>query len=261
MRNILKNSTSLKTLGAAAILAAGTAFAGAASAATVIQNQSFSFGEVAATVTTGTTDSATNQQTLSFAGLSRFNTGLGTLNSITFNIGWTGEVEFSWSQLGPFTAHTATQRSTVTFRADGSTDSVSATATNGTQVIPNQGRFQLNMVGALDIAGGSAFTESSAAFLALFSGPGSIASSIELENFIELTVDEGGPVTGTTRNCPPFGSLDCGVMSGNPFPIVRGNLQITYDYTEATVAMSAPGGIALLGLGLIGMGVSRRRRK
>lgn len=260
MRVSLKNSISRKNLGAAAILAAATVFSGTAGAATIVQSQSVSFGEVAATVTTGTTDSATNQQALSFAGLSRFDTGLGTLNSVSFNVGWTGEVEFSWSQLGPFTGHTVTQRSTVSFRADGSTDSVSATATDGTQTIPNQGLFQLGAVGARDIAGGGVFTETSAAFLALFSGPGSIASSIELENFVELTVNSGGPVTGTTRNCPPFGSLDCGVASGAIIPSIRATLEITYDYTEASIAMPAPGGIALLALGLIGLGAVRRRR-
>lgn len=261
MRVSLKNPISLKNLGAAAIFATATAFAGVASAATIVQNQLFSFGEAQATVTTGTTDSDTNQETLSFGSLSNFNTSLGTLNSVTFNIGWTGEVEFSNRQLASFTAHTVTNRSTVTFRADGSTDSVSATATDGIQIIPDQGFFQLGFVGARDIAGGGTFTETSAAFLALFSGPGGIASSIELENFIELTVDSGGPVTGTTRGCPAFGSTQCGVLSGNIFPQVRGSLQITYDYTEASVAMSAPGGMALLTLGLIGMGAARRRRR
>lgn len=254
----------MKNFSVASILIAGVTFAGAANAATIVQNQFFSFGEAEASITTGltgVTSSTTNQQTISFASLSRFDTGLGTLNSVSFNVSWTGEVENTWRQLTSFTAHTVTQRSTVTFRADGSTDSVSAIAGGIPQIVPNQGILQLGASGALDIAGGGAFTETSAAFLALFSGPGSIASSIELENYIELTVTEGGAVTAATRGCPSSGSIVCGVNSGNVFPLIRGNLEITYDFTEASVAMSAPGGIALLTLGLIGMSATRRRRR
>ncbi|MFT5486416.1 MAG: hypothetical protein ACI9MU_001330 [Alphaproteobacteria bacterium] len=261
MRVSLKNSISLKNLGAAAILATATVFAGAASAATIVQNQLFSFGEAEASVTVaaGATDSDTNQQTFSFSSLSKFNTGLGTLNSVSFNVSWTGEVEVRKSELNASSNYSFTHLSTVTFRADGITNGATASA-SVTDTIVGHPFFPINAVGPLDIAGGGTSTETSAAFLALFSGPGSIASSIELENVVDLTVTSGGPVFAATRGCPPFGSPVCGAFSGNTFPQVRGNLQITYDYTEASVAMSAPGGMALLGLGLIGMGAARRRR-
>lgn len=251
---------SFKNLGAAGILVAGTAFAGISSAATIVQNQLVTFGEAPASVavSAGNTDNNTNQQTLSFGSISKFNTGLGILNSVTFNISWVGEVEFSRQELDPATNYSVFNRSTVTFRADGSTDSVSATADAG-QTVVGHPFFNIGAVAALDIAGGGTFSETDAGFLAAFSGPGSIASTIELENFVELTVTAGGSIQAATRGCPLFGSLICGVNSGNFFPAVRGSLMVTYDYSESVAQIPAPGGIALLALGLIGVGAVRRR--
>lgn len=259
---VVSMSHSFKILGAAAILAVGGVFASAVNAAMIVQNQAFTFGEATATVTVanGNTDSNTNQQTISFGGISRFNTALGTLNSITFDINWSGEVEHSFQQLAPFTGHSTTHASTVTFRADGSTASTSANVGETQTFAPLFG--PLGGFGARDISGAGLFTETDASFLALFTGPGSIVSSVDLENFVELSVTAGGPVTASARGCPSgSGSIICGIQSGNLFPLVGGNLEVTYDYTEATVAMSAPGGLALLGLGLIGMGIARRRQR
>ena len=56
---------------------------------------------------------------------------------------------------------------------------------------------------------------------------------IELENFVELTVVSGGPVSASMRGCPISGSVICGVQSGNFFPVVCGSLEVTYDYSAA----------------------------
>lgn len=235
------------------------ALTSATNAATIVQSQGFLFGEAAATVTVnpGTTNTATNQETISFGSIARFDTSLGTLNAVTFDIGWEGEVEHSFQQSASFTTHTVAHLSRVTFRADGSAADISASASNVGDFGPLFGT--IGGFTARDIAGGGTFTETDAGILALFSGPGSIVSSIDLENFVELTVRSGGTVVAGARGCPITGTIDCGVLSGLFDPRIQGTLQVTYDYSASSVAMSAPGGMALLALGLVGLGAVRRR--
>jgi hypothetical protein len=247
---------SLKSLIAAAALSAGTLLAGTANAALITQNQNFLFANVVATATVnpGDTGNDTNQQTLSFGAINKFNTALGTLNSVTFNISWNGEVEYFHTTFLGNTGYTSIHQSQVAFRADGTTNSVAANA-SATVNMPPTLLGGLSGVGAQDISGGNIFTETNAALLALFSGSGAIASTIQLENFVDLTVSSGGgPASASSANCPAFGSQVCGFLAP-----VSGSLSLTYDYTAASAAVSAPGGIALLALGLIGFGMSRRR--
>lgn len=249
----------VKNFSAVAVLVAGVTVAAFANAASIVQNQAFAFGEALASVTVGGvgTDNAANEETISFGGIAKFNSGLGTLNSITFDISWSGEVEQSWTQFAGFTTHSVTYDSTVAFRADGSTDSVTANANTTTG--DSSTLIGLNAVGSIDISGGSVFAETNAALLALFSGAGMISSEIRLQNFVELTVSAGGPVSAGLRGCPAFGSIVCGVSSGNLFPRISGNLTVTYDYSTSVAAVPAPGAAALLGIGLIGFGAARRR--
>lgn len=83
---------SLKSLIAATALSAGTILAGTANAALITQSESFLFANVAASVTVNAGDTAndSSQQSLSFGTINKFNSALGTLNSVTFDISWNG---------------------------------------------------------------------------------------------------------------------------------------------------------------------------
>jgi len=244
---------SLKSLIAATALSAGTILAGTANASLITQSESFLFANVAASVTVNAGDTAndSSQQSLSFGTINKFNSALGTLNSVTFDISWNGEVEYFHTSFFPSSGYVSVHQSQVAFRADGISNSVTASAAS-TATVPVS-TFPIQGIGAEDISGGSIFSDSTAALLSLFSGSGAIESTIELENFVELTAI-GGLASASSANCPAIGSIACGILAP-----ISGSLSLTYDYTAAASAVAAPGAIALIGLGVVGMGIARRR--
>jgi len=251
---------SIKNFIAASVLGAGVTIAGTVHAGTITQTEAFTFefapSVALVMVSPGNTANTTNQNTLGFTGINNFNSALGSLNAVRFDIAWTGGVQNTWSNSSGFTSHTATFRSDINF-SSGSAGNVLLDTAGQTTPPPPFTPIPLISTTTLEISGATSITSSDANLLALFSGPGTIASTIQLENFVELTVLSGGSVMAFTRGCPSI----CVGANGDPLTQVGGNLTVTYDFSETMAEIPAPGGIALFALGLIGIGAARRRAR
>lgn len=235
---------------AACVAGLAVAQGGAAGAATLIETDSSNFSIL--DDVTRTTDGVSSGSFTETASVNRFDSSLGTLNSVTVAWALNGEVELGVFPNGPGFlggSGTVSGGSTLSFSMDLATstavlgsDTVSGSHTGSIAGPPGAGSSD-NIGLNFGQSGNTVFT--AFADLALFTG----LTAFDFD--VLLTMDD---ITAAVADPGP----DFGMQVGAPQAGL--DVTVTYTYTEAVSSVAEPGPLAVLGLGLAGLGYMRRKR-
>lgn len=160
----------------------------------------------------------------------QFNPTLGTLTGVSLFYSVTVDFDGSCTGSGQFSCDTRVQSSI--------TGSNGLTVSNSSSLaFIELGDFDTLLIGSIDAAYSATVAQSIASFI----GAGSIGNIL---------------ASVTIKNENPGGSAQYSNLAAD----FNGSYSLTYTYTPSTAPAPEPGTVALLGIGLAGLGFARRRK-